>query len=98
MQPFLADVGSLHRVPLDNQTIQKREGYRDILHAWLMLEAATKLDWPGRKTFTTARTEMRLPCMSSGSTSSFETCSIGDYRWNQRMRPESSSRSRETVC
>ena len=48
MQPFLADVGSLHRVPLDNQTIQKREGYRDILHAWLMLEAATKLDWPGR--------------------------------------------------
>jgi predicted component of viral defense system (DUF524 family) len=48
MQSFLADVGSLHRVPLDSQTVQKREGYREILHAWLMLEAATKLDWPGR--------------------------------------------------
>ena len=47
-QPFFADVGLLHRLPLESQTLQKREGYRDILHAWLMLEAATKLDWPGR--------------------------------------------------
>jgi predicted component of viral defense system (DUF524 family) len=47
-QPFFADVSRLERLPLENQTLQKREGYRDILLAWLMLEAASRIDWPGR--------------------------------------------------
>ena len=47
-QPFFADVSPMRRLPLENQTLQKREGYRDILRAWLMLETAAKLDWPGR--------------------------------------------------
>ena len=47
-QPFFVDVGALRRLPLESQTLQKREGYREILSAWLMLEAATKLDWLGR--------------------------------------------------
>jgi predicted component of viral defense system (DUF524 family) len=47
-QPFFADVSPMQRLPLENQTLQKREGYRDILRAWLMLETAAKLDWPGR--------------------------------------------------
>jgi hypothetical protein len=38
----------MQRLPLESQTLQKREGYRDILRAWLMLETASKLDWPGR--------------------------------------------------
>jgi len=28
--------------------LQKREGYREILHAFLMLDAAAQIDWPGR--------------------------------------------------
>jgi predicted component of viral defense system (DUF524 family) len=45
---FFDEVGELQRLPLESQTLQKREGYRDILHAWLMLDAAAQIDWPGR--------------------------------------------------
>ena len=46
--PFFHDVAKLRRVPFDSQTLLKREGYRDILRAWLMLDTAAKLDWRGR--------------------------------------------------
>ena len=46
--PFFAEVGRLTRIPFENQTLQKREGYREILHAFLMLDAAAQIDWPGR--------------------------------------------------
>jgi predicted component of viral defense system (DUF524 family) len=46
--PFFNKIGLLKRIPFDSQTLQKREGYREILHAWLMLEVAAQLDWPGR--------------------------------------------------
>lgn len=45
---FFQDVGRLTRIPFESQTLQKREGYRDILHAFLMLDAAAQIDWPGR--------------------------------------------------
>ncbi len=45
---FFREVGRLSFMPANNQTLLKREGYREILHAWLMLEAAAQLDWPGR--------------------------------------------------
>ena len=48
-EPFFDEVGELHRLPLENQTLQKREGYREVLQAWLMLDAAAQIDWPGRK-------------------------------------------------
>ena len=48
-QPFFTDVSRLERLPLENQTLQKRKGYRDILLAWLMLDTAARLDWPGRE-------------------------------------------------
>ena len=47
-RPFFRDISPLDRLPLESQTLQKREGYRDILQAWLMLDVAAKLDWPGR--------------------------------------------------
>lgn len=47
--PFFDDVGPMSRLPLDSQVLQKREGYRDILLAWLMHDAAARLNWPGRK-------------------------------------------------
>jgi predicted component of viral defense system (DUF524 family) len=47
-EPFFMDVGRLNRLPLNSQPLQKREGYRDVLRAWLMLELAAQLDWEGR--------------------------------------------------
>lgn len=47
--PFFNDVGELKRIPFESTTLQRREGYREILLAWLMLDAASKLDWPGRE-------------------------------------------------
>lgn len=47
-QPLFDDVGELGRIPFESTTLQHREGYREILLAWLMLDAAAQLDWPGR--------------------------------------------------
>jgi hypothetical protein len=46
--PLFAEIGPLRRIPIESQALQKREGYREILHAWLMLEVAAQIDWPGR--------------------------------------------------
>jgi predicted component of viral defense system (DUF524 family) len=46
---FFYGVGALNRIPLENTTLQKRDGYRQILLAWLLLDAAAKLNWPGRR-------------------------------------------------
>jgi predicted component of viral defense system (DUF524 family) len=45
---FFDEVGKLRAIPFESQALQKREGYREILHAWLMLDAAAHIDWPGR--------------------------------------------------
>lgn len=47
--PLFEDVGELRRVPFESTTLQRREGYREILLAWLMLDAAAQIDWPGRE-------------------------------------------------
>lgn len=47
-QPFFREVEVLSYIPYNSQVLQKREGYRQILHAWLMLEAASRLDWQGK--------------------------------------------------
>jgi predicted component of viral defense system (DUF524 family) len=44
---FFRDVGRMIRLPLENQTLQKRAGYRDILRTWLLCEAASTIDWSG---------------------------------------------------
>lgn len=46
---FFNEVGRMQRLPLDNQTLQKREGYREVLQAWLLTQAATTLDWEGER-------------------------------------------------
>ena len=48
-QRFFNEVGRMQRLPLDNQTLQKREGYREVLQAWLLTQAATSLNWEGEK-------------------------------------------------
>lgn len=45
---FFREVGESGRIPVGNQTLQKREGYRDILRVWLLAEQAARLDWDGR--------------------------------------------------
>jgi predicted component of viral defense system (DUF524 family) len=42
------EISEPRRLALENQTLQKREGYRDILRIWLLLEQAARLDWEGR--------------------------------------------------
>jgi predicted component of viral defense system (DUF524 family) len=48
-QPLFDDVDELRRIPFESMTLQRREGYREVLLAWLMLDAAAQLDWPGRE-------------------------------------------------
>lgn len=45
--PLFDDVDELRRVPFESISLQRREGYREILHGWLMLDAASQIDWPG---------------------------------------------------
>lgn len=48
-QPFFRGISRLQKLPLNNQTLQKREGYRDLLRAWILSESASSLHWDGRK-------------------------------------------------
>jgi len=48
-RPFFRSISRLNRLPLDNQTLQKGEGYREILRAWLLTDAAASLNWQGQK-------------------------------------------------
>jgi predicted component of viral defense system (DUF524 family) len=44
-RPFFRGLGTLTRLPLDSPVLQKRNGYRDILRAWLLTQAASALSW-----------------------------------------------------
>jgi predicted component of viral defense system (DUF524 family) len=44
-RPFFLQPGPLTRLPLDNPTLQRRDGYREILRAWLLTQAASMLAW-----------------------------------------------------
>ncbi|MDB4318827.1 DUF2357 domain-containing protein [Akkermansiaceae bacterium] len=46
---FFRNLGPLSRLPLDNQTLQKGEGYREILQAWILTRAAASLNWDGQQ-------------------------------------------------
>ncbi len=45
---FFREIGEAKRIPIENQTLQKREGYRDILRIWLLVGQAARLNWEGR--------------------------------------------------
>lgn len=45
---FFREIGEANRIPIENQTLQKREGYRDILRVWLLAGQAARLNWEGR--------------------------------------------------
>ena len=46
-EQLFREVGDLAHFPANNQVLQKREGYRDVLRAYLQAEVAAKLSWPG---------------------------------------------------
>lgn len=48
-RPFFRDIAQLNHLPLNNQTLQKREGYRDFLRGWILVESAAGLDWEGQQ-------------------------------------------------
>ena len=45
--PLFRELSRLDRMPLSSPALQRREGYREILRAWLMFESAAKLAWSG---------------------------------------------------
>jgi len=45
LAPMFRDVGEMVILPLDNQVILKRGGYREILAAYLRVETGTKIAW-----------------------------------------------------
>ncbi len=44
---FFKDVGNLSQLNLGSPVLQRKEGYREILQAWLMFDLAAKLTWNG---------------------------------------------------
>lgn len=46
-EPLFRELSRLDRMPLSSPALQRREGYREILRAWLMFESAAKLAWSG---------------------------------------------------
>lgn len=44
-RPMFRQIGPLTRLPLDNPTLQRRDGYREILRAWLLTQTASVLAW-----------------------------------------------------
>ena len=44
-QTYFKDIGVMEYVPLNSQLLQKKEGYRDILQYFLMLELGFRLKW-----------------------------------------------------
>ena len=49
MDSFFDDIQDLSTMPLNNQVLQKREGYYQIFYAFNMLELAKQLDWEGER-------------------------------------------------
>ncbi|MBK1791438.1 DUF2357 domain-containing protein [Persicirhabdus sediminis] len=47
--PFYKNLPQLKHLPLNNQTLQKREGYREFLRGWILVESACSLDWQGQQ-------------------------------------------------
>lgn len=45
---FFDDIGPLDIMPQNNQVLQKREGYSQILSAYCMMDLALQLDWKGK--------------------------------------------------
>ncbi|MBK1834165.1 DUF2357 domain-containing protein [Roseibacillus ishigakijimensis] len=46
---FFLGLGRMKRLPLDSQTLQKREGYREVLRGWILTDAAASLNWEGNE-------------------------------------------------
>jgi predicted component of viral defense system (DUF524 family) len=56
MDPFFKEISTLKRIPFDNQTLQKRFGYKEILNIWLISQLALKVKWEGRENSFSAST------------------------------------------
>jgi predicted component of viral defense system (DUF524 family) len=46
-EELFREIGDLHVFPSGNQALQRREGYRDVLRAYVQLEVAALLSWKG---------------------------------------------------
>ena len=46
-EELFREVGRLEKLPVNNQVLQKREGYRDLYRAYIQFEMASVLSWQG---------------------------------------------------
>ncbi len=51
---FFDDINDLEIMPVNNQVLEKREGYSQIFNAFSMIDLALKLDWKGKDNVYTA--------------------------------------------
>ena len=49
LDSFFTDVQDLTSLPINNQVLQKREGYAQVFNAFNILDLAMQLDWEGEK-------------------------------------------------
>src|SRR5207245_5087852 len=49
-QDLFRELGPLSRFPADDQVLQRREGYRDVLRAYVEFEVAARLSWKRSET------------------------------------------------
>jgi predicted component of viral defense system (DUF524 family) len=47
LEPLFKDVSRLERMELSSPALQRREGYREVLRAWVMFQMAAKICWTG---------------------------------------------------
>ncbi len=45
--PFFRELAPLQSIPLSSPALQRKEGYREVLRAWLFFDAAAGLTWSG---------------------------------------------------
>ena len=47
VKPFFREISDPHLVPLGSPVLQRKGGYRELLHSWLLFDTAAKLCWSG---------------------------------------------------
>lgn len=47
LEPLFKEVSRLERMEFSSPALQRREGYREVLHVWVMFQMAAKICWTG---------------------------------------------------
>ena len=59
-------------IPVNNQVLEKREGYSQIFNAFSMVDLALQLDWKGKEEVYSGESKIPRFCMNTGFSLSLE--------------------------